>query len=372
MGQQAYRPEWKVIAAAILAVAATYGYFLIFAQFGFLQAVRQGTGGAAGMVKPVMAVMGLAGMAGSVAAAAIFSIERSRRTLLAGFTLCAVAAGLAMAPGTMPLYCVIALLVGLGAGVTTVTLAGVLRRAGGDERLGTVIGLGTGLAYGFCNLPAVFNAGANAQALMGVLAAGAGLVAATALRGNAPAHPLADGDYSKPGVTVWVLVFLALVGLDSAAFYIIQHTPDLKAATWSGAGQQEMIAGLHLAAAGLAGYALDRRWVGRTVAIGGGALLLACIALDRGSRTLAGAALLYAAGVSVYSTVLVFYPARSLRPWLAAMVYAVAGWGGSAIGIGLGENRQAVPPGLVLAAGAMIVSGLLVRHIIRRREAADA
>ena len=262
--------------AAVLTVATIYGYFLIFAQFGFLQAVRQQTGGAAGAIRPVMAVMGLAGLAGSVAAAAIFSIARSRRLLAAGFIFCAGAAGLAMAPVAMTLSYVIALLTGLGTGLTTVTLAGVLRRAVGNDRLGTVIGLGTGLAYGCCNLPAVFNAGAHAQALVGVLAAGAGLVAATALRGKAPARPPTGGDYSKPGITVWVLVFLALVGLDSAAFYIIQHTPDLKAATWSGAGQQEAIAGMHLAAAGLAGYALDRRWVGRTMAIGAGALLVAC------------------------------------------------------------------------------------------------
>ena len=357
--------------AAVLTVATIYGYFLIFAQFGFLQAVRQQTGGAAGAIRPVMAVMGLAGLAGSVAAAAIFSIARSRRLLAAGFIFCAGAAGLAMAPVAMTLSYVIALLTGLGTGLTTVTLAGVLRRAVGNDRLGMVIGLGTGLAYGFCNLPAVFNAGAHAQALVGVLAAGAGLVAATALRGKAPARPPTGGDYSKPGITVWVLVFLALVGLDSAAFYIIQHTPDLKAATWSGAGQQEAIAGMHLAAAGLAGYALDRRWVGRTMAIGAGALLVACLAMKQGSSALGGAALLYAAGVSIYSTALVFYPARSLRPGLAAVVYSVAGWGGSALGIGLAENRPAVPPGLVLAAGAVIGSGLLARHFMQRREAAD-
>ena len=372
MGEQAYRPERRNVAAAVLAVAAAYVYFLIFAQFGFLQAVRQLTGGVAGVVRPVMAVMGVAGLAGSVSAAAIFSVERSRRSLVAGFAVCGTAAGLAMGPGTMALYYVIALLVGLGAGLTTVTLASVLRRAVGGERLGQVIGLGTGLAYGFCNLPVVFAAGATAQALMGVLAAGAGLVAATALSFNAPAHPPAGGDYTKPGMTAWVLIFLSLVCLDSAAFYIIQHTPDLKAATWSGAGRLEVNAGLHLVAAWLAGYALDRHWVGRTVAIGGGALLLACLSIDQGSRTLAANALLYAAGVSIYSTALVFYPARSLRPWLAAVVYAVAGWGGSAIGIGLAENRPVVPPGLILAAGSVIGLGLLARHLIRRREDTEA
>ena len=49
---------------------------------------------------------------------------------------------------------------------------------------------------------------------------------------------------------------------------------------------------------------------------------------------------LYAAAVSVYSAGLVFYPASSGRVKLAALVYAVAGWAGTALGIGLAESLR--------------------------------
>jgi zinc transporter ZupT len=77
---------------------------------------------------------------------------------------------------------------------------------------------------------------------------------------------------------------------------------------------------------------------------------------------------LYISGVSIYSVALVFYPARSGRLWLAALVYAVAGWAGSGLGIGLAEGRTDVPHWLLLgAAGVLLVFGLPVNVIIRRR-----
>jgi hypothetical protein len=313
-----------------------------------------------------MAVMGLAGVAGSVLAARYFSVEKARRQLGAGWVICAAAAGLTLVARGAAVFYPVALLVGLGTGLTTVTLAAGLRRAVGGNRLGTVIGLGTGLAYAFCNLPVVFEAGATAQAQLALLAAGAGLLAAGALTWQAPDGPPGGYDYSAPGVTAWVLVFLALVFLDSAAFYIIQHTPDLKAATWGGSSRQEVNAGVHLVAALLAGQALDRRWVGGTVLVGAGSLLAACVLLGEGQRALAGGVLLYTAGVSVYSAALVFYPARSLRPKLAALVYAVAGWGGSALGIGVAENRHELPATLLAAAAAVILAGVLLRPWARR------
>jgi hypothetical protein len=363
MEQHQYRPDGKVMAAAVLAVAATYGYFLIFAQFGFLKSVA-----AAGVaLRPVMTVMGLAGLAGSGWAAQAYAAGRRRRLMAAGFATCAIAAGGSLLAGSAGLFFGVALLVGLGAGFTTVTLASVLRCAVGGAWLGRIIGLGTGLAYGFCNLPAVFQAGARPQAWLAVLAAASGLVGTALLKFDAPAALPAGGDYARSSVSAWVMIFLALVGLDSAAFYFIQHTPVLLEGTWTGTGRLWMNAGMHLVTAVLAGRALDRRWIGRTVALGAALLLVACGLIAGGRTIFSTTVLLYTAGVSVYSVALVYYPAYSLRPWLAALVYAVAGWIGSAFGIGLAENRPALSPGIVVIVAVVIGSGLLGRQLILRR-----
>src|SRR5258708_3488029 len=264
MGQQDYGRGGKVIGAAIMAVVASYVYFLIFAQLGFLNTLQAATGATGGTVKPVLGLMGLAGMTGSVAAAWMFSVQRSRRVLKAGFALCAAAAGLSVAATAMAVFYLAALFVGLGTGLTTVTLASMLRRAVGDQRLGVIIGLGTGLAYGFCNLPVVFEAAANTQALLAFSAALAGLTSGLMLAPKATAEKPQDFDYSRPGVTIWVLIFLTLVCLDSAAFYIIQHTPRLKEETWSSTWQLALNAGTHLGAALLAGWVLDRHVAGKT------------------------------------------------------------------------------------------------------------
>ena len=364
MRQQEYRPDSKVVVAAVLAVAAAYVYFLIFAQFGFLRAVQAGAPGA---VKSVMGVMGLAGVAGSVLAARVFAVQRSRQRLKAGFFVCAAAAGLALSAGTSGGFHLVSLLLGLGTGFTTVTLAGVLRPAVGGRRLGTIIGGGTGLAYGFCNLPGIFSASVNVQAGVAVLAAAIGVAATGALGSDAADRDPAGSDYSMGGVVCWVLLLAALVCLDSAAFYLIQQTPALKEGTWTGAGRLAANAGLHLMAAVLAGLALDRHWLGRVALTGTGALLAGIWLILAGGEWNAAGALLYVAGVSAYSTLLVFYAAGSGRPGLAALVYAVAGWGGSALGIGLVENRAVAPGGLMVAAGAIVAGALLGRHVVCRR-----
>lgn len=360
MAQHAYRPEKKVIVAAVVAVAATYGYFLIFAEFGFLKIVRAALGENPGASRSTMAVMGTAGIVSSILAAGVFAGARSRWLLAAGFAVCAGAAGLSQLAGSIRFYQGVALLIGLGTGFTTVTLASVLRRALGGLCLGRIIGWGTGLAYGCCNVPAIFDAGGTAQAGLALLAAGAGLAAALVLTFEALPETPAGFDYSGPGVTTWVLIFFALVCLDSAAFYLIQHTPALKEVTWSGSWQLATNAGMHVVAAVLAGFALDQRRLGWTIFAGAGALLAGCVLIGGEQNAFAGV-LLYTAGVSIYSTALVYYPACSRRPWLAALLYAVAGWVGSAAGIGLAQNRLTLPGWCIGAAAALILPALLLR-----------
>ena len=363
--QLIYRPEVHTIVAAVIAVAAVYVYFLIFAQFGFLKAVQAALGENAGIIRPIMIVMGLAGVTGSVLAARLYSEPSCRHLLAVGLGLCAAAAVWSLIARSSGGFYAVAGLTGLGAGLTTVTLAGMLRRAVGDEHLGMIIGLGTGLAYGFCNLPGVFDASPTRQAQMALLASAAGLAGGSRLTPRFPGAQPGGREYTNKCTAAWVVILAALVCLDSAAFYIIQHTPALKAIIWNGAGQLTLNAGGHLAAAVLAGWALDRCWLGRTVGLGASSLLLACWLIHERQQSLAWAGMLYVVGVSFYSTMLVYYPARSGRPGLAALVYAVAGWGGSALGIALAEGRQDLPGRLLLVGGAVILLGLIVRRAVQ-------
>lgn len=367
MAPQPQGPDRKTFLAAVTTVAAVYVYFLIFAQFGFLHAVRAQLGESAGVLRPLMAMMGAAGIAGSVVVAAVGAGRHARRWLWAGFVACAIAAVGSIAWRSFAGFGLTAMLAGFGVGLATVTLAGVLRSATGDGRLGVIIGLGTGLAYGFCNLPGIFNAGATTQAALAIGAAIAGLAASRALRPRFDEPRPRGGDYSGAGVAAWVLIFLALVCLDSALFYFIQHTADLKQGLWTGAGRQGLNAGAHVGAAVLAGWALDRQWSGRTALVSAGALLVASLWIGGRHAGYPLGALVYIASVSAYSTTLVFYPARSGRPAVAALVYAVAGWGGSALGIGLIEGRASLPLFLPAGAAALLAISLLGRYFTSRQ-----
>ncbi|WP_438480582.1 hypothetical protein [Oleiharenicola lentus] len=355
--EEKFKLKRDVVIAATASVTLTYVYFLVFAQFGFLKAVTE-AGTTAASMKVIMACMGLAGMGGSALAAKGYSVQKAVSRLITGYAICAAAAAVSLAPQSFALFLVVAVLVGLGLGLTTVTLACMLRRVLGGEQLGTLIGLGTGLAYATCNLPQVFNATAKIQAITALMAALAGIVAAKKLTLNAPPDKPAGYDYTRPGMVVWVALFLALVCLDSAAFYLIQHVPSLRQEVWAENAGLMVNAGVHLLAALLAGYALDRRWMSGVVACAAVALMAACYLLDSGSHAFAQGAILYTAAVSAYSAALVFYPARGMRPWLAAAIYSIAGWGGSAIGIGFAQGVSKLPWWFV-AVGAVIIFGAL-------------
>ncbi|HEY4245510.1 MAG TPA: hypothetical protein VGM64_01575 [Lacunisphaera sp.] len=362
-----FRPETKRIVAAITAVAATYAYFLLFAQFGFLKALQIAAAGKQGVMMPVLATMGGAGILGSVLAAFVFTMARARRWLIAGFVVCGGAAGLSLA-GTSPgLSFAVAVLIGGGTALVTVTLAGLLWSVLGGWRVGTIIGLGTGLAYGFSSLPGIFDASPIVQAQLSLLVALIGAIAALGLVPGAVARDALDFDCSSPGIALWVLLFLLLVWLDSAAFYGFQRAPSFGGEMWAEKSQLALVAVAHLLAAVLAGVALDRGWLGRTVAVAAAVLVFACVTLANRWLGVANVASIYAAAVSIYSVALVFYAANSRSARVAATVYAAAGWGGSALGIGFAEGRLTVPGWIVAMVAILIAVGVAVRGVLRGR-----
>lgn len=358
------KPAWF---GAVLAVTATYVFFLIFAQFGFLKVVQTVVGVSGGWLKPIMAAMALAGIGGSAWAGWTFAENRSLRRMVGAFATCGAAAGVSLVAKSPALLVVVALLTGFGTGALTVTLAATLRRVIGGDRLGTAIGLGTGAAYAFCNLPLAFNAGPQTQALFALGAACVGILAVQMLDLRAPRQVPNGFDYQRPGIVAWVLIFLALVWLDSAAFNVVQHSPYLKELTW-GSGRLYANAAIHFAAAMIAGYLLDQRWVGRSVFVAAAMLCAACLSIESSREQLTEGVLLYTAAVSIYSTALVFYPARGNRASLAAIVYGVAGWLGSALGIGMVENLHTIPRWIVGVAAVTVAAGLGVHAWGQRRE----
>lgn len=354
----------RAATAAIVTVAATYAYFLIFAEFAFLALVRAAFT-EPGTVKLVMGGMGGGGVLGGVAAAATFSREGWRWRLAAWFAGCALAAALVagVAGGmTVSVSLPAALAVGLALGGLTVTLAAGLRPACGG-RLGIVCGVGTGIGYAVCNVPALFLAAPVIQCWFAVVVALAGVVSCLYLRADdATAEPVKTG-----GIRRWVVALAALVWMDSAAFAVIQQETALRAATWTSLAHLWAYAALHLAVAVWAGWALLFGLV-RWIAFAAWVLLAgACAMLWWSPETAGGASWPYVAAVSLYSAVLVYVPARSGRPWVAAAVYALAGWIGSALGIGMAQDLTGIPGWFAPVTGVVVFLALFWRGRLRKR-----
>ncbi len=358
--------------AAVVATAATYFYFLIFAEFAFLEIATTVTAGAS-QLRLLLAALGIGGVAGAILGARRFRPDRARAHLQWTLRACAAAALLAFVATSPAAILVAALSAGLSLGWLTVTLAATLRAAAGPVHTGLCIGLGTGLAYAACNVPALFQATPRNQALAAV--AVAALASFTprwmhTASESPPASP--NSEYTPLALTRWIAVLLALVWMDSAVFYIIQHAPALRAATWGDPASLYFNAITHLVASVLAGVALDRHRRGAVAITAVGALAIACLVLRGTLPGLAWAGLGYAAGVSLYSALLVEFPARSGNPRIAAAMFALAGWGGSALGIGMAQDLGGIPIPFVILAPATVLAALAWRAAILRRIALGA
>ncbi|MDX1385206.1 MAG: hypothetical protein R3190_16250, partial [Thermoanaerobaculia bacterium] len=248
--------------AAVAAVAATYTYFLIWAQFGFVHLLRSRLGETA-RLDGAMAAMGIGGLAASLALGALLRRRSRRHALAVGFAACVVTACLAPVASAAPSFVALGLGVGVATAAITVTLASRLASWVGLRSLGLSIGVGTGIAYLVCNVPAIFDGGPGRQALAGAVAGLVGLAASPFLdRGSSrrPGAPGPPGAANLVGASfaAVVLALLVLVWLDSAAFNVIQESARLRAATWAGGGRTIAIGVVHLVAAVVAGRLLDR------------------------------------------------------------------------------------------------------------------
>jgi cytochrome c oxidase cbb3-type subunit 2 len=341
-------------------VAIAYVYFLIFPQFAFLKRLAS-LGQGATHLRAVMAAMAIGGILFSLLAPRVSRWPSPNLRLRLGLSVSGSAAFLSLLPLGLAASVVVSFLIGSGLGLLTVTLAANLRQWTGNRHPLMLVGLGTSIGYLVCNLPAFFTAPPEAQTAVAGLLCLAG-ICITLLPAPAPA-PLEEAQalpqHNLSFLRV-LLCFAALVWLDSAAFFIIQNTPALKAGTWQGSAHLWANGWLHLAAALACAWLLQRRGLPFVLSAAFLALGAACLLLDPDRVVLAS--ILYPVGVSLYSVALVAYPAliapassAAERGRQAGWIYAIAGWLGSALGIGMGRNLGHVPPAFVLGAGAVVL-----------------
>ena len=339
---------WRATAVT----AAIYGYFLLFAQFAFVELLRGQLaaleGNAADLAeKAALGLMALAGIASG------FWVARKGATpqkIRSGLILAAVVSGAAPWASGLWASILVAILTGVSVGVATVSLAPMLRSW---CRL-MHVGIGTGIGYACCNLPFVFTQTPSRQAGIAAVFALVGAAFVPAKEGTANQAPARVFPFP-----VVVLLFTALVWLDSAAFFIIQHATDLKQGTW-GEGLLWRNAFIHLLAACVAGAWLHRGNARSLPAIAWAMLAVAAVAVNHDSSRLLGG-WLYPAAVSLYSTALVAWPgwfsgAKSTleTAMKAAWLYAIAGWFGSANGIGMAQSLHRVPVEFIALTGVLV------------------
>ena len=337
-------------------VAVTYIYFLIFAQFGFLaRLAEQGIEGTT--LRVAMAAMAAGGILFSIVAAKLATHLKPAYALSIGFLIAELAALLALFPLAFVTAALAAFLIGAGLGILTVSLVTHLPKWTGQSYPILMVGIGTGVGYLVSNVPAVFTASPAHQAVLAACLCVLGAIVASSVIDNAEPEPTPLG-VSFPLVLAG---FAALVWLDSAAFYIIQHTPLLKAGTWMGDVHLWVNGGIHLVAALVAALLLRRHRMVLVLSCAVIALGFACTLLLHPALVLS-ASVFYPVGVSLYSTALVAYPAflsgaRTVeeRARIACWLYCVAGWIASALGIGMGQNLGFVPPAFVAVAGAVVL-----------------
>lgn len=356
------RGAWR----GLLTIAATYVAFLLFAQFGFLTQLQRDLGDA-DRVRAAMAAMGIAGLAASLATAWLLGRTSGPRLIRAG--LGAVAAVAAASLACHGFWSLLAAAAGIGAslGLLTVAVAASLPEIVPARSAGLVAGLGTGTAYFVSNVPALFEADPAVRALFPAALAVVALGLVKPGKGHQGQQGHQGRGFSLSLVSLVSLLsflpllatFLVLIWLDSAAFAIVQASPELKAQTWGSAGQKLVQGSVHFAAAVGAGVLLDLG-LGMAVPLAAWVLFAAAFPLlQHGGGAVAGP--LYAVGISLYSTALVVMPSSRGRDavpprWRAGLLYGVAGWLGSALGVGMAQDLGRIPGWFLAVTGATLAA----------------
>ncbi|HEY2469393.1 MAG TPA: cbb3-type cytochrome c oxidase subunit II [Terracidiphilus sp.] len=352
-------------------VAITYVYFLIFAQFAFLHRL-DALGITGDHLKSVMAAMAIGGILLSLLSPRVRRLPAPERRLQLAFGIAGLATLLTVLSLNPTTALLVSLLIGAGLGLLTVTLVTHLRRWTGEQHALMKVGLGTGIGYLLCNVPSFFTSTSQIQAVTVAALCLVGVFLAGMTTNDDPPYEKSSGQSAAIPFALIVAAFAALIWLDSAAFYIIQNTKALKAGTWQGTAHLWANGLIHLGAALFSAWILGRRGLLPVLAAAAGALAFACLLLLDPSHALT-ASVFYPIGVSFYSVALVAYPSllspastTDQRARQAGWIYAIAGWIGSALGIGMGQNLGHVPPAFVAIAVIVVLMPILI-EVFRHR-----
>jgi hypothetical protein len=354
------------IVAGVTAIAAVMVYFLIFSGFAFMDYAQA-------FVKKenmqgLLAALGTGGVTGAMVAARRFVPARGHLYLAGGFAACCVAALLTLAARSQWMLIVFAVPVGFSTGWTTVVLSMCLRPTLHFNRLGMWCGLGTGIAYALCNQPFVFEASQTGKIVIAAVVAALGSGAALWMRAT-PSRVSSLPDYEFRAATGWIIALFVVVFLDTLIFYIIQNSVALKQLAWETPLILLGNAFVHLCAAFIAGLMLDQRRAGIATLAALLLLLASGIVLQMQIDNFPKARMLYIAGVSIYSTVLIYVPARGGRIQFSATLYALSAWMGSALALSAAMVVEArrVPAFVMVLAFVIGVSALFARMLWLRR-----
>lgn len=357
-------------AAGVACIVASAVPLLLYDQLGFIEKVQRLHAG--GGIRLILAVMGVAGLLTSVAAPALLRTRRPIGPLRAGFALSGAAVALSIAADALaPLLLASA---GMGASVSVigVSLIAASRPALRARRIGARVGAGIGLSYAIASVPWLFLAAPEIKGLAALAACACGAAATFAMSDAAPCAdprpPARDAPRRAPGSFLsTVLLFFALVWLDSAAFAVILGNPALKAMSWGTEPIQWRNSALHLASALLGGWLVDRGRLHSTLALSYAAIALGIHLLQGSAPAAPFASGLYVLAASLYSVALFAYAPECLdaagKPRIRGRwgAFALALWAGSTLGIGMAQPLASVPGWFTLAAGLLVGVALLQR-----------
>lgn len=337
---------------AAITIASVYGFFLLFAQFAFVELIR-GAGHPVFTEKFLLGSMAVAGVAAGFIVAWRGVFPETIRAALIGAVVVAVVSSFG---GSLQVLLGASLITGAALGAATVSLAAMLPTWCGM----VTVAVGTGMGYALCNLPWVFSQSPQHQAWIA-----AGIAAMGAIAVPPVGTWNAEARSRQLAFPLVVMLFTALVWMDSAAFFIIQHAQDLKSGTWGDALLWRNAA-LHLGFAILSGWWL-KRGTARAVPVVAWVILAVAALWVNEASTRWAAGWLYPSAVSLYSVALVVWPGwfcgatdSKSAAWKAAWLFAIAGWFGSANGIGMAETLHHVPTAFVVISAVVVLASLVL------------
>ncbi len=347
----------------IASICFCYVYFLIFAQFSFLELAKVSE--SVPHINTIMGIMGLSGIIFSLLTIALLNKCSASYLLKIGFFGCSISALLGVIAQNGFLFYFDAFLIGSSLAILTVSLASTLLSLFPRSRLGLFTGIGTGLAYFVCNLPMVFESTSFARSIFSAITCGIMVIMPipknTTIVENIESKQFVPQSYYTP--ILLLLAFTALVWYDSGAFYIIQQSSSYKSITWHGPYRLLLNAFIHLSTAVIAGLLIDRRYIVNCLVAAHIFLTLGVIALSDIILSADLASIFYCAGVSIYSTALVLAPSLFANNNFSltirhrtGILYAIAGWFGSAMGIGMAQDLNRIPLLFIILSGLLILT----------------